>query len=116
VKSQRECLGYGVQLSWPKDGDKKRALVVSNGDARRRQHRGVNTRARFVNVRSWDVALALAVELENGIDHGKSVIQVAGAVSYCPGAGRGTCIDLLTMIPCSSLHAIDVYVHGHAAA
>jgi hypothetical protein len=62
--------------------------VLSNGDgdALRRQ-RGNNVRARFVNVRSWDVALALAVELENGVDNGKSVLQIAGAVSYCLRVG-----------------------------
>lgn len=90
AKTKRECLGYGVQLSWPRDGDKKRVVVSSDGDgdgdARRRQ-RGSDVRARFVNVRSFNVALALAVELENGVDNWKSILQVAGAVSYCLRVG-----------------------------
>jgi hypothetical protein len=40
-----------------------------------------------VNVRSWDVALALAVELENGMAPGKYARQHTNTLPYCLGAG-----------------------------
>jgi hypothetical protein len=90
AKTRRECQGYGIQLSWPRDGDGKRAVVLRDIDARRRRQRGrdldpvaVLVRARFVNVRSWDVALA--VELENGMAPSKYVLQHSCTVPYCLG-------------------------------
>ena len=44
-------------------------------------------RARFVNVRSWDVALALALTLENGMAPSKYARQHLCTVLYYPGAG-----------------------------
>jgi hypothetical protein len=63
-------------------------------DARRRRQRwgdldlaAVPVRAKFVNVSSWDVALALAVELENGMAPGKYAREHTGTGPYCLGAG-----------------------------
>lgn len=80
AKARRECQGYGIQLSWPREGDVKRAVVLRDIDVRQRRQRGgdlvpVPARARFVNVRSWDVALAIAVELENGMAPSKHACQ-----------------------------------------
>ena len=93
AKTRRECQGYGIQLSWPRDGDGKRAVVLRDVDVRRRRHRGgildldpVPPRARFVNVGAWDVALALAVEEKNGMAPGEYARQHTGTVPYCPGA------------------------------
>ena len=83
AKARRECQGYGVQLSWPKDGDAKRAVVLGDIDVRRRRQRGGDpVRARFVNVRSWDVALALALGVENGMAPSKYVRQRTGPDGY----------------------------------
>ncbi|KAF2647585.1 hypothetical protein K491DRAFT_784641 [Lophiostoma macrostomum CBS 122681] len=62
TKARRVCQGYGTQLSWPRDGDKKRAIIP------RDKHRAVVTLQSdvrgFLNVSSWDVSLSEA--LENG--------------------------------------------------
>jgi hypothetical protein len=121
AKTRRQCQGYGIQLSWPRDGDIKRAVVLRDMDARRRRQRGgdpdpdlVPVRARFVNVRSWDVALALAVELENDMAPGKYSRQHTGTVSYCLSAGLdGYASRLLTIVSCSSPYALHVHVHVH---
>ncbi|KAH7094456.1 fungal-specific transcription factor domain-containing protein [Paraphoma chrysanthemicola] len=70
AKARRECQGYGMQLSWPKDEDSKRAVVLGGADVRQLRQQGVIAdpeQARFVNVRSWDVALALAMAPKDGM-------------------------------------------------
>ncbi|KAK7187633.1 hypothetical protein PSPO01_06367 [Paraphaeosphaeria sporulosa] len=66
-KARRVCQGYGMQLSWPRDGDGKRAIVARDVDAAARgQNRNLYPpRARFVNAGAWDVELAMRLELEN---------------------------------------------------
>ncbi|KAF2802408.1 uncharacterized protein BDZ99DRAFT_202563 [Mytilinidion resinicola] len=62
TKAGRVCQGYGIQLSWPRDGDRKRAII--SRDTRRavnNLHSNVKT---FLNSSSWDISLS--EELENG--------------------------------------------------
>ena len=57
--------------------------MLGDIDVRRRRQRGGDpVRARFVNVRSWDVALALALELENGMAPSKYARQRTGPDGY----------------------------------
>ncbi|OQV10139.1 Fungal specific transcription factor domain-containing protein isoform 3 [Cladophialophora immunda] len=59
TKARRVCRGYGIQLSWPREGDCKRAVVL------RHKHCTVESVGRgFLNASCWDVALA--AELERG--------------------------------------------------
>jgi hypothetical protein len=87
AKARRDCQGYGTQLSWPRDGDGKRAVVLKNVDMRRGRQQiedlvsiPLLARARFLNVRSWDVALALAIQPENDEGSGKYARQYNGTV------------------------------------
>jgi hypothetical protein len=94
AKARRDCQGYGTQLSWPKDGDGKRAVVLRNVDMRQGRQHGKDlasvpllVRARFVNVRSWDVALALAIKPENNEASSKDARQHTGTVQFRLGVG-----------------------------
>ncbi|KAH7084812.1 fungal-specific transcription factor domain-containing protein [Paraphoma chrysanthemicola] len=74
TKAKRECRGYGMQLSWPKAEDNRRSFVLRGANVRQQLQRGVIAdpeQARFVNVRSWDVALALAMVPEDGMARGR---------------------------------------------
>lgn len=72
-------------------------------DARRRRLRwGDLVRARFVNVRSWDVALA--VELENGMAPGKYAHQHTATVPYCQGAGGNGYVCKVTEVSTDHSH------------
>jgi hypothetical protein len=51
--SGRECLGYGLKLSWPRDGDKKRAIVLES-DA---QLSYSSVSGEFVRVSTIDIEL-----------------------------------------------------------
>ncbi|KAI3323423.1 fungal-specific transcription factor domain-containing protein [Xylariaceae sp. AK1471] len=62
TKARRVCQGYGIQLSWPRDGDSKRAIV--SRDTRRSVNILQSHVRRFLNSSSWDVSLS--EELENG--------------------------------------------------
>jgi len=68
-------------------------VVLRDTDVRGRRKRGgdlvpvpVPALARFVNVKSWDVALAIAVELENGMAPSKQARQHTCSVSCYLGA------------------------------
>lgn len=67
TKSQRVCEGYGVQLSWPREGDNRRALVsydsVSVDYAAAKTPRKWGTQ--FLNTFHSDVSLSNAL-LEKG--------------------------------------------------
>jgi hypothetical protein len=62
TKSRRVCQGYGMQLSWPRDGDRKRAIISQDTP------RTVNTLQSnvkgYLNSTCWDISLS--EELENG--------------------------------------------------
>ncbi|KAL2060008.1 hypothetical protein VTL71DRAFT_9830 [Oculimacula yallundae] len=59
IKAQRVCQGYGIQLSWPRDGDSKRGMI-----SRDRVNILQPNAKRFLNSSYWD--LSLSKELENG--------------------------------------------------
>ena len=62
TKARRVCKGYGIQLSWPRDGDAKRAMISRDTTVNtgiRQSHA-----SRFLNSSSWDVSLS--EELESG--------------------------------------------------
>lgn len=61
TKSRRVCRGYGIQLSWPRDGDKKRAMISRDTAISTRQS---SIAKGFLNTSSWDVSLS--EELERG--------------------------------------------------
>lgn len=64
-KAKRVCKGYGVQLSWPRDGDEKRAVVLryADTDLQQRHVKHASSRSKFVNTGLWDVELAMQLEL-----------------------------------------------------
>ncbi|KIV87266.1 hypothetical protein PV11_02821 [Exophiala sideris] len=61
TKARRVCQGNGIQLSWPRDGDRKRAIIWREtcGAANTLQP---NVKG-FLNTSSWDISLS--EELEN---------------------------------------------------
>ncbi|KAF9739371.1 hypothetical protein PMIN01_02005 [Paraphaeosphaeria minitans] len=69
-RAQGECRGYGMQLSWPREGDGKRAVVARDVDVvpRGRNLNHSPPRARFVNAGAWDVELAARLHLERERD------------------------------------------------
>jgi hypothetical protein len=104
AKSRRDCQGYGIQLSWPRDGDGKRSVVLKTDDMRRGRQHGEDlvsvplpVRARFVNVRSWDVALALAIQPWNNEASGKYFLQHTGTVLSRMRVGLDGSLYLLTI-------------------
>lgn len=52
VRAQRKCEGYNMRLSWPKDSDKKRAIVADSPPAFLNSGRRNNF---FVNTTSQDM-------------------------------------------------------------
>ncbi|KAH7330060.1 fungal-specific transcription factor domain-containing protein [Rhexocercosporidium sp. MPI-PUGE-AT-0058] len=57
TKARRFCQGYGIQLSWPRGGDKKRAILSRDtGSAVRSNIK------EFLNSSSWDVSLSEELE------------------------------------------------------
>lgn len=64
TKARRLCQGYGIQLSWPRDGDRKRAKISRDTFA------VDNTLGmplkKFLNTSSWDIILS--EQLVNGIN------------------------------------------------
>lgn len=62
TKAKRVCQGYGTKLSWPRNGDRKRAII------QRATHHAVNTHhadfQRFLHSSFWDITLS--EELESG--------------------------------------------------
>src|ERR1700744_5632118 len=62
TKAQRVCQGYGIKLSWPRDGDRKRAII--SRDTRCTANTLQSNIKRFLNSSSWDTSLS--EELENG--------------------------------------------------
>ncbi|KAH8891149.1 hypothetical protein GQ53DRAFT_687393 [Thozetella sp. PMI_491] len=53
ARSKRECQGYELRLSWPRDNDKKRAITGTSPPAATRPLRG--THLPFINTTSQDV-------------------------------------------------------------
>jgi hypothetical protein len=68
TKARRVCQGYGIQLSWPRDGDRKRARV--SVDMPRAMTIRQRKTTRFLNSSSWDIWLS--EELENGRTSGEN--------------------------------------------
>lgn len=68
TKGRRICQGYGIQLSWPREGDKRRAIVLR--DAHRAVHDLPFHVKTFLNTSSWDTSLS--DELEKGRRPGKN--------------------------------------------
>jgi hypothetical protein len=58
-KALQSCKGYGMQLSWPREGDKRRALVHhSAATVARLPERYRERGLLLLNTSSWDVALS----------------------------------------------------------
>ncbi|KAH0490875.1 hypothetical protein TgHK011_002325 [Trichoderma gracile] len=68
-KALQTCKGYGMQLSWPREGDKRRAVVVHHSAAsiaklpKQYRQRGML----FLNTSSWDVALSDALQANRNL-------------------------------------------------
>ncbi|RYC65036.1 hypothetical protein CHU98_g1145 [Xylaria longipes] len=57
VQARRECEGYGLRLSWPRENDKKRAIVAVSpvtGASMRTRHQSFGP---FINTTSQDIEL-----------------------------------------------------------
>ena len=57
VRSQRQCLGYGFRLAWPRNGNKKRLVIYAPASSVRKVDTGRPKDFAFVNVSSHDVQL-----------------------------------------------------------
>jgi hypothetical protein len=64
AKTLQSCKGYGMQLSWPREGNKRRAIVLDcdPSTSARISRRNRVRRVVFLNVSSADVALSDALE------------------------------------------------------
>ncbi|KAI1611957.1 fungal-specific transcription factor domain-containing protein [Exophiala viscosa] len=62
TKARRVCQGYGIQLSWPRHSDRKRAII--SRDTRRTVNTLPSNVKGFLNTSSWDISLS--DELEKG--------------------------------------------------
>lgn len=60
-----------MQLSWPREGDRKRALI--SGDTRRAGDTSRPNVKRFLNSSPWDILLS--EELENGRNLGEDHLR-----------------------------------------
>lgn len=68
TKSKRVCQGYGMQLSWPRNGDRKRAIVLRDTQcAADTCHTSVK---KFLHSSTWDISLS--EELEHGNTPGEN--------------------------------------------
>ncbi|CAH0040447.1 unnamed protein product [Clonostachys rhizophaga] len=70
TKARKPCQGYGVQLSWPRAGDKRRAVTCSVANraaaaATARRYSGSNTL--FLNTSPWDVSLSEMLQERKGV-------------------------------------------------
>jgi hypothetical protein len=72
VKGRRVCKGYGIKLSWPRDGDGKRALVMRDVHHNGQDVSLPGRARRFLNSSFWD--LSLSAELDHGIIFGTSLV------------------------------------------
>jgi len=90
TKARRVCQGYGMQLSWPRHGDRKRA--ITSRDTRRAVNTLQPNVKGFLNSSSWDVSLS--EELENGRISGENHLRGSDTLSNCL---------ILTAVACSSL-------------
>ncbi|PVH98335.1 hypothetical protein DM02DRAFT_596200 [Periconia macrospinosa] len=59
ARSRRVCKGYGMQLSWPRENDKRRSIVSYS--TRRENNASHLEIIRFLNSSSWDVSLSEAI-------------------------------------------------------
>ncbi|KAH6888442.1 fungal-specific transcription factor domain-containing protein [Thelonectria olida] len=68
ARARRECQGYGLRLSWPRDGDKKRAITGTSPEAR---SRGIvvrlGTDLAFVNTTWRDIELHRHLSLQTAM-------------------------------------------------
>ncbi|KAL7805013.1 fungal-specific transcription factor domain-containing protein [Trichoderma aethiopicum] len=77
-KSLHACKGYGMQLSWPREGDKRRAIVndsTATVTKLPKQYRRRGTT--FLNASSWDVALSEALQDNRNLGQRLSPLSVS---------------------------------------
>ncbi|KAJ5889075.1 hypothetical protein N7495_009116 [Penicillium taxi] len=62
AKARQTCRGFGIQLSWPRETDKRRAIVNHNIARPRANSRSQQKGDRvFLNTSYWDVSLSDAL-------------------------------------------------------
>lgn len=57
VVAKKKCLGYGLRLSWPREGDRRRAIVPSQTTPQHDIMQLSTFRTRFINTTFWDITL-----------------------------------------------------------
>jgi hypothetical protein len=57
IRSNRQCQGYGMRLSWPKANDRRRAMLGSAPPAKARADGDSATPFRIVNTSTWDIEI-----------------------------------------------------------
>ncbi|KAK5994195.1 Transcription factor iacI-like protein [Cladobotryum mycophilum] len=65
ARARRNCQGYGIQLSWPRDGDKRRSIVSNTTGLSALPSR--NRVTEFLNTSVWDVSLSYTLEEKRNI-------------------------------------------------
>lgn len=81
TKARRICQGYGIQLSWPREGDEKRAIVLQY--PHRTAHDLSLHSKMFLNTSSWDTSLSQ--ELANGMNTGIKDLQLLSGLPLMVG-------------------------------
>ncbi|KAH8658074.1 fungal-specific transcription factor domain-containing protein [Xylariales sp. PMI_506] len=77
ARAQRECQGYGLRLSWPRDGDQKRAITRTSPPAVMRSRRGA--RLFFINTTWRDMKIYRDLSLkEQSLYPGQSSPELWG--------------------------------------
>jgi hypothetical protein len=57
IRSNRQCQGYGMRLSWPKANDRRRAMLGTAPPAKAKANRDLASPFRIVNTSSWDIEI-----------------------------------------------------------
>ena len=67
--AKRECLGYGVRLSWPRANDRRRAMIQSSDLSHRSRMPLSSPNNSFVNTTFWDLTLHHEVTHSGELKH-----------------------------------------------
>lgn len=90
ARLQQECLGYGVRLSWPREGDTKRSIVgrpIAPLVRRRREGTGIE----LVHTSYFDIEMYhYLIELHSSGVEDRAVVQPASLILPLPMPSRPT--------------------------
>ncbi|KAH7138209.1 fungal-specific transcription factor domain-containing protein [Dendryphion nanum] len=108
IKTNRECRGYGVRLSWPTQDDAKRSIVVPVSQTCRRRVRG-SGKVKLVNASFWDIEMHHNLTT-HAMENRKIISQIRfpRIVPWCPHNLESTdteLVDYFSSVASNSLAA-----------